>query len=205
MRSQRIRTLVEIALTVALSAVLKFIAIRLPWNIAGGTVSLEMLPILVLALRRGAWPAVAAGGIFGTLDVILEPFVVHPVQFVLDYPLAFALLGVAGIGSALWHRGVAKNAPWTNALVWALFALGSGARFLSHFVSGWVFFAANAPRGQAPAIYSLVYNASYIVPSFLMTATLAVIVLPVLERSFPSGSATSSRPLRGAQGAVPTS
>jgi thiamine transporter len=189
MQSNRTRILVEIALTIALSAAVKALAIRLPWNIAGGTVSFEMLPIFVLALRRGVWPAVAAGAMFGMIDLILEPFVVHPVQLVLDYPLAFALVGVAGIGAGLWHRGVRENAPWTNALVWGLFTLGAFARFLSHFVSGYVFFQSNAVKaGQAPALYSAIYNASYIVPSLLICAAVAVVILPVLEKRLPSSA-----------------
>jgi thiamine transporter len=185
-QSQRIRLLVEIALTIALSVAVKAIAIRLPWNIAGGQISFEMLPILILAIRRGLWPGVVAGAAFGVIDVILEPYVVHPAQFVLDYPLAFALLGLAGLGSTAWKRAQATGASWTNALVWGLMTLGAGGRFLSHFASGVIFFSANAADAhQNVYLYSALYNASYIVPSLILSATAGVVLLPLLERVAP--------------------
>ena len=99
MRSERVRLLAEIALTVALCAVLKLWRIQLPWNFAGGDISLVMLPVLVLALRRGVMPAAVAGAAFGVVDFFFEPFVVAPIQVLLDYPVAFALLSVAGFGA----------------------------------------------------------------------------------------------------------
>ena len=89
MRSERTQLLVEIALTVALSAVLSMLAVRLPINFAGGTISLSMVPILVLALRRGLLPGLIAGALFGCVDYLIEPFFVAPVQVLLDYPVAF--------------------------------------------------------------------------------------------------------------------
>ncbi|MDR3307697.1 MAG: energy-coupled thiamine transporter ThiT, partial [Coriobacteriales bacterium] len=53
MRNNNILVLVEVALAVALAAVLNLLAARLPINIAGGSISLSMLPIAVVALRRG--------------------------------------------------------------------------------------------------------------------------------------------------------
>ena len=99
MRSERTRVLVEIALTVALSAVLSMLAVRLPINFAGGTISLSMVPILVLALRRGVFPGVIAGVLFGCVDYLIEPFFVAPIQVLLDYPIAFGAVGLAGLGS----------------------------------------------------------------------------------------------------------
>ena len=84
MRSDRIRLLVETALTVALCAALNFWRIKLPWNIAGGDISLAMLPIFVLALRRGLVPAMIAGLVWGTLDFLYEPYAVAPIQVLLD-------------------------------------------------------------------------------------------------------------------------
>jgi len=99
-RSERTRVIVEIALSVGLAAVLSLWKITLPWNIAGGSISLVMLPLFVVALRRGLWPGLLAGAIFGTIDYIIEPWFVHPVQVLLDYGVAYAGCGLAGIGSS---------------------------------------------------------------------------------------------------------
>ena len=186
MRSERTRLLVEIALTVALSAVLSMLAVRLPINFAGGTISLSMVPILVLALRRGVYPGIIAGVLFGCADYFIEPFFVAPVQVLLDYPIAFGAVGLAGLGSGLYRR-TSVTSP-TRAVAWAIpFVVLAGAgRFAAAWTSGVVFFGQNAPAGQPVWLYSLVYNLSYIVPSVALCAVVAAVVLPAVELAVPS-------------------
>lgn len=192
MRTERTRLLVEIALTVALCAVLKLWRIQLPWNFAGGDISLAMLPILVLALRRGVLPAMAAGAFFGVIDFLYEPYAAAPIQVLLDYPVAFALLGVAGFGSRRWHS-LTSSGHQLHAEAVAVFwmTIGAGSRFLAHFVSGMVFFGSNAPAGTPVWIYSATYNLSYVVPSLALSVVAALVLLPVLERAVPASRATS--------------
>ena len=155
MRSERVRLLAEIALTIALCTVLKLWRIQLPWNFAGGDISLAMLPILVLALRRGVLAAALAGAAFGVIDFFFEPYAAAPIQVLLDYPVAFALLAVAGFGSA-HYRALASSgrrlAAEAVAVPWMI--LGAAARFSAHFVSGIVFFGSNAPAGTPVWVYS---------------------------------------------------
>lgn len=189
MRNERVQLTVEIALCVALAAVLNLpgLRFRLPINIAGGTISLNMLPIFVLALRRGLVPGMVAGAIYGCVDLLLDPFVVHPVQMLLDYPIGYALAGLAGLGSPVWHRSVARGRMAEGeALVLPFLVLGAAGRLSAHWLSGVVFFAQNAPKGQPVWLYSLVYNASYLLPSLVLSAAATLAVLPVLERAVPS-------------------
>lgn len=189
MRRDRTQVIVEIALTVAMAAVLNlpWFRIRLPINIAGGTISLNMLPLFVLALRRGVVPGIIAGALYGMVDLLFDPFVVHPIQFLLDYPVAYALCGLAGLGSRPWHRAMESttlaHAEWVAVPYLCLGALG---RLASHWLSGLVFFGQNAPAGQPVWLYSLLYNASYVLPSLVMAVLAALAVLPVLERAVPS-------------------
>lgn len=149
----------EVGVAVALAAVLSLIRVfRMP---QGGSVSLEMVPIIYVALRRGAGTGILAGLVLGMVKLILEPFVVHPIQFLMDYPLAFGLLGVAGFFSRLPLAGV--------------FA-GSAGRFLMHLLSGVIFFASYAPEGSNVWVYSATYNASYMVPE-LVIASIVVLLL----------------------------
>lgn len=189
MRNERVRLTVEIALCVALAAVLNLpgLRFRLPINIAGGTISLNMLPIFVIALRRGLVPGMIAGAIYGCVDLLIDPFVVHPVQMLLDYPIAYALAGLAGLGSPVWHRSVAAGRMAEGeTLVVPFLVLGAAGRLAAHWLSGVVFFAQNAPKGQPVWLYSLVYNASYVLPSLVLSAAATLAVLPVLERAVPS-------------------
>lgn len=186
MRNERIRIMVEIALAVALAAALNWFGVRLPWNVAGGKIALDMLPIFVVALRRGLLPGIVAGALWGVLDLAFEPFVVHPVQLVLDYPLAFALCGLAGLGAASVQRALVEgrvSAAALGAAGWSV--VGGAARFGSHLVSGVIFFSANAPAGQPVWLYSALYNLSYIGPSVIACAALAAILLPALHRAVP--------------------
>jgi thiamine transporter len=195
MKSERVRVIVEIALCVSLSAVLNMPGLRfkLPFNIAGGTVSLNMLPILVLALRRGLGPGLAAGALYGLVDVLVDPFVVHPAQFLLDYPVAYGFVGVAGLGSRTWHRLVRDgHVLMSGAVATPFVVLAGAARFVSHWLSGLIFFASYA-KGQPAWLYSLVYNASYLVPSLLLSAVACLALLPVLERAVPSSGRAYGR------------
>ena len=101
---------------------------------------------------------------FGAVDLVIEPFVVHPIQLVLDYPFAFAALGLAGFFQ--------KNP------VLGVFVGGTG-RFLCHFVSGVVYFSDYAPPGMSPILYSAIYNGTYLIPSILISA----IAIAILQKS----------------------
>lgn len=186
MRSARTRLLVEMSLTVALSVVLSMFAVRLPINFAGGTISLSMVPLLVLALRRGLAPGLIAGAIFGCADYLVEPFFVAPIQVLLDYPVAFGAVGLAGLGAARYRR-ISALSP-VGAVRWAVpyMLLGGLARFAAAWTSGVVFFGQNAPAGQPVWLYSLVYNLSYLVPSIALSVAVAVVVLPAVELAVPS-------------------
>ena len=73
--------------------------------------------------------------------------------------------------------------------------VGGAGRFLAHFVSGVVFFGQNAPAGQPVALYSALYNISYVGPSIVICAVAVLILLPVLEHALPvartAGGATA--------------
>jgi thiamine transporter len=179
----RTRVIVEAALCVALAAVLNLVRI---WHMPmGGSVSLEMLPIVVFALRRGLVPGIAVGAAYGLVDLFLEPQVVHWAQFLLDYPVAYAMVGVAGAFRRRAGTGEdVARASWARPV--AAVAVAGVLRTVVHWVSGFVFFAAYAPAGQPAWMYSLAYNGTYMLPSTLLTAVAAAAVLPVLDRATPS-------------------
>ncbi|MBA2344408.1 MAG: energy-coupled thiamine transporter ThiT [Rubrobacter sp.] len=166
------RVLTEAALTIALAFVLGLIKVfQMPF---GGSISLEMIPLILLALRQGAPVGIIAGTAYGLLNLAVEPFIVHPIQVIFDYPLAFGVLGLAGLFPPT-VRG---------AIVGAIVAVL--ARFVCHFVSGVVFFASYAPDGWNPLIYSAAYNAAYLIPSLIVVLLIVVPLLRALEGARPS-------------------
>ncbi|MBC7266396.1 MAG: energy-coupled thiamine transporter ThiT [Coriobacteriia bacterium] len=174
--SSRLRLLVEIALVLALAAVLNSIKLwRMP---QGGTFSLGMLPLFVLALRRGPAVGILAGGLYGIVDFFVDPYPpVHWVQFALDYPIAYAGVGLAGFLAAPVHDALArKSKVWLLPLGGA-FALGGAARYAAHVVSGVVFFAQYA-KGPV-LLYSLLYNL-YVPVSTAACFAAAIALVPLL-------------------------
>jgi len=173
--------LTEAALAVALATVLGLIKVfQMPF---GGSISLEMMPLILLALRHGVRVGVLTGIVYGFVNLILLPIVVHPVQVLFDYPLAFGALGLAGL------FGPTVRGAILGSVVAVL------ARFACHFVSGVVFFASYAPEGWNPALYSAAYNLAYLIPSLLVALLVVVPMLRALETALPS-----ARQLRLARG-----
>jgi thiamine transporter len=185
----RTQVLVEIALTVALAAVLYAVFhVWLPINAFGGEIAFTMVPIMILSLRRGVVACVIAGALWGVLQAIAEPqFIAYPVQALLDYPVAFGLVGLTGLGSKAYRSAIERGSTGQAAFIAAAFSLvGAAARFAAHVLSGVVFFATNAPANQPVLLYSIVYNSTFVVPSAIICIPATVVVLLALERGVPS-------------------
>lgn len=171
----RLLRLVETAVMIAAAVALSYVRIyKMP---QGGSVTLaSMVPILLIALRYGTGWGVTAGVLTGLIQYLQDPYFVHPVQFLLDFPLAFGVLGLAGL---------ARGRSWTVA-AW-LGPIALVGRFLAHVASGAVFFAEYAPAGQNPWIYSTIYNGSYMLPELVISGLVLMALLPALDRALPTG------------------
>ncbi|PKQ19248.1 MAG: energy-coupled thiamine transporter ThiT [Actinobacteria bacterium HGW-Actinobacteria-6] len=185
MSHRRLVIMSEIALTLALAYVLGLLKV---WQMPqGGEVSLAMLPLLVLALRRGLPVGLVVGFLYGLLDLTYSPpYIVHWVQFFLDYPFAYMAVGLAGVFAPALKRALSRGSK--GLAVWGAIipgvALGALGRFTCHLVSGAVFFGEYAPKGQPVWLYSAGYN-SFVFVSAVLCAAFAVIVLMVLQRVVP--------------------
>ena len=149
------------ALSIALAFVLSYIKIwRMPNS---GSVTLaSMLPLMLFAASYGVGPGLLAGAAYGMLQYLQGGWFVHPIQFLLDYPLAFALIGLAGL-----YRFLPKS--WSKWSLYAAMVLGALGRCLSATLAG-IFYWDTAPWA------SLVYNGAYLVPDTLICIVLAVFV-----------------------------
>ncbi|WP_347550390.1 energy-coupled thiamine transporter ThiT [Pseudalkalibacillus hwajinpoensis] len=175
-KDNRLVLLVEIALMAAIGIILDLLSLRLWPN--GGSVSLAMVPIFVISFRRGLGPGLIAGLLVGILQPLISaPFYVHPIQFLLDYPIAFMLVGTAGLFSV--SATAVKRKRITMIAIGCL--VGSLCRLASHFVSGVVWFGYMAPEGTPVALYSILYNASYLLP----TAAISFAVIALLSSTAP--------------------
>jgi thiamine transporter len=155
------RVLVEVSISVALSLILGMLRLyKMP---QGGSISLEVLPILIMAMKYGGPIGILTGTMVGLLQLLIGPYIIHPMQVIMDYPLPFAMVGFAGY---------LRKKPILGACI------GITGRFIIHVLSGVIFFASYAPEGISPWRYSIVYNASYLIPEMIICA----IVLSILMR-----------------------
>ena len=204
---QKTKRLTESAMLLALAIVLELVSkLFIPELPFGGQVTLvSMLPVVLISYRHGVKWGLVAGfayaliemaigsrtvaaafqpGYFGDGRMILNAFI----MCLLDYLLAFTLLGLGGV-----FRNCIKR-PGAALACGSLVALG--ARYLAHVLSGYILFAGWAEwfftqdgfpsfglalveslsPGMLGFVYSLVYNAMYIVPEMILTTLCALLL-----------------------------
>lgn len=156
------------AVCIAMSFALSFLRIvRLP---QGGSITpASLLPLMIYAYMFGVKKGVFAGFTYGLLQALQSPTVLHPAQFLLDYPVAFAWMGLVGLFS---RTTALEKSPQFQFLFGGILA-GIG-RFAMHFLSGTFAFGAFAPENVPVALYSLVYQAGYVLPDLCLALVCGV-------------------------------
>ncbi len=163
----------RIGIALALATILKMLRL---WHFPqGGSITLgSMVPILVIAFIYGPRVGCLTGFLYGIITFIMDPYILHPVQVLFDYPLPFMALGIAGFF---------KEKRWLGVSI-AVFM-----RFICHFISGVAFFGSFAPEGMSPVIYSLAVNG----PIIGLEGVICLVIISVLpiERIIHATSANS--------------
>lgn len=162
------------AICMALSSVLSLIKI---WEMPnGGSVTpASMLPMMLFAYGFGTVPGLALGAIYGFLQFLIggTAWFLSVPQMLMDYPVAFAMVGLAG----LFRKNKNEKLGLTLGVVVASFG-----RFVAAVVAGLIFWT-DLTEGVMPAvIYSLGYNGSYMLPECIICVLLAVLMGPRLTR-----------------------
>ncbi len=173
MSQSRLTTLAEVAIFSALALILdRFPLFTMP---QGGSVSLVMLPILLLSLRHGLATGIVSGAIVGTIQLFYGGYFLNAFQVFLDYALSYAGIGAAGLFASSFGR---QQTLTSQSIYLGLATLtGSSLRFLGNFLAGIIFYADYATPGVPVWIYSFQYNISYILPSALLSFALLFLLL----------------------------
>jgi thiamine transporter len=172
MDRQRLLIMLEISLLAGIALVLSYLKIGFFWAY-GGSISLVMVPVFIMAYRRGWKAGVVCGLLIGLLKILTGATIVHPIQLLLDYPLPYAGLGLAGLFA---FRSFVSRGRQVLAVT-AGIVVGSAVRFLGHFVSGVVWFGEYAPEGVPVVLYSFGYNISYLLPEMLISMAVILLLL----------------------------
>ncbi len=147
----------------------------------GGTITISMLPIAYYSFRHGIGWGLGVGFVYSLLQMLLG-FYVPPANVwwavvlcvLLDYVIAFSVIGAADLFAKLFGKR-------------RLIGYGVGAvavclvRFVCSFLSGVILWGSYAPENMNVWVYSLVYNASYMIPNAILTGILTVALCATLD------------------------
>ncbi|MBR0081762.1 MAG: energy-coupled thiamine transporter ThiT [Clostridia bacterium] len=159
-----VRSLTYGAMCICISFILSYI--KLFSAPQGGSVTLaSMLPLLWYSNRYGWKKGVIAGLAYGLLQFIQKPEITHWAQVLIDYPLAFAALGLSGLVRPL-PLGV---------------VIGCAGRLLFHTVSGAIFFSETLNLNAWWV--SFVYNGWYMLFETIICVALSFPLQAVVKRN----------------------
>ncbi|SHH13659.1 energy-coupled thiamine transporter ThiT [Virgibacillus chiguensis] len=182
MKNIRLLVMVEAAFFAAFAMILDFLpSIKLSPAIS---ISFAMVPIFILAFRRGMLAGILAGFLWGLLQVMLgDATILTPTQFLIEYFIAFASVGFAGLLSPFIQKSFA-NGRKKVALTWGVAAVfvGSMARYFWHFLAGVIFWGDYAPKGTSPLVYSFIANGTTFVGAFVFCAIVLAVILASAPR-----------------------
>lgn len=208
MRNTNLQAMIESAILAAFALIIDILplSIKLP---TGGSISFAMIPIFIIAYRWGFKTAFLGGLIWGLLQIVVgDAYILTPVQAFIEYFIAFAFIGFAGLfyrpiqkalasnNSNAEHSsfGSHKDKPTSKqnngkkALVYIILAtfIGSFARYFCHFIAGIIFWGQYAPKGQSAVLYSLIVNGSTMIGSFILCTVLLILLFTTSPRLFKS-------------------
>jgi thiamine transporter len=173
--ASKTKTIAYASVCIALSYALSFIKFFTVGANGGSVTFASLLPLMIFSYCFGCKKGVFAGVIYGVLQFLQSPQMYQGMQVLLDYPIAFGTIGIAGMF---------KNAKFTKH-EFVKFALGAiiavTLRYIAHVLSGYYVFNSWAWEGYSAIGYSLVYNiycfvdlAIVLIPAFGIFASKSV-------------------------------
>lgn len=180
------RMLTEAGVCIAMSLALSYLKIPIGMSFGGfgGSIDLVMVPLVFFALKWGVKWGLTAGFVFGTIKYFLgSGFAISWVSIIFDYSVAYAAVGLAGL---LMLKNAAPG-PGRSA---AAALVGCLARFIIHFISGVTVYAQYMPeeflsmKMASPVVYSLLYNATYMLPNTILCVILMAVIAKPLRKLY---------------------
>ena len=177
MSNKKIKAMTEGAILVAAATALSYVKLlELP---QGGSVCIGMLPIFLFCARWGWKESFLTAFAYGMLQLIFDgTYAVGPTSMVMDYVLAFGVLGVA----CFFRKR--KGGVFTGTVV------GCICRFLVHFISGVTIYRIYEPTQlfnttfTNPWIYSAAYNGSYVFIDMVLCLVITALLYKPLRKYF---------------------
>ena len=160
-----VKTAVLLAVTLVLNNVTLF---RMPHG--GSITAFSMFALFLVGYLFGPRQGILAGLAYGLMDLVLNPYVIHPVQLFMDYPLGFGAIGIGGL---------LRNSK--NGMIKG-YCIGVLGRYLVVVLSGIIFWGMYAAEGFNAVSWSFFYNMTYILPEAI--ATVVILSIPKIRNIF---------------------
>ncbi len=168
-----------VALATALAVISNVIPLRF---LQGGSVTIaSMVPIVLISIIIDIKWGVLSGIVYGCIQMLLgfypaptPTFINMALVVILDYILAFGVLGLAGIIYKLCGK---RNYSIALGGLFATFL-----RFVCHIISGLLIWGVYAEEGQTVLAYSLIYNGGYMIPEMIITTCVLAAITPILKK-----------------------
>ena len=176
MGQSKTRMIAEAGVAIAIAQVLSFITLfHMP---QGGSIkAASLVPLMIFAYRWGGTRGIWAGVVYGVLHFLLGfKSSIHYLSIILDYLVAYGAIGVCGYFKDNM-TGLVSGSIVAIALRW-----------FASVTSGAVVFASYAPQGQNPWIYSMIYNASYMIPDGILNIIVLLFVYQGVKRGLSRGA-----------------
>ena len=138
------------SLFVGLATIFSIFLIPLTLPFGGKITFFSMMMISMPAYYFGIKIGFVASFAFSLIMMVLDSYIIHPVQVIFDYTIAFGCFGI-----------VAFFRDKHNGLIIG-FTVACIIRFISHSISGYIFFKDYAPENWNAIIYVIVYNGSFV-------------------------------------------
>lgn len=173
-----VKEMVEMAMLIAFAIILDlpFLKIRIGAN--GGSISLTMVPLFVLALRHGPIKGfVGCGIIYSFLSCLLDGWSLMYLPF--DYVLGYGSISIIGF----FYKKICENKTDLNGILWFSFAIliAFVGRMIFSTISSIVFF-------EFSLVPALIYNGAYLLPDAAITLMLLIILfkpIQTINKRFP--------------------
>ena len=179
--------LVECSLMIALATVLSILKLaEMPY---GGSITFaSMLPMIIVSYRCGLLWGLGAGTVFAAIQQLLGLNNLSYVTgwqavlavIIIDYMLAFAAVCLGGV-----FRGRIKGDKTPGYSQSRELALGTllvcVIRYIFHTVAGATVWAGLSIPSEAALLYSIGYNATYMIPETIVTILVAMYIGEIID------------------------
>ena len=189
------RVLAEVAIFAALAFALDVLqgGIFKGIFINGGSIGFAMIPIFIISYRRGLLPGILCGFILSLIQMLGGIYIIQGktldgafmqaagpfIQVMLDYVLAYTVVGFAGVFMSFYQ----KSNSFKSKLIWITLGclLGGLLKYASHTLAG-LWFWPGEMWGVGGAAYSFLYNGLYCIPNIIIS----ILIMTVIAKAYPS-------------------